>query len=141
MDGIDQTRVDLEERVGLQNWKRVQSMEERLTLTSTIEMFTFTVREKDNEPATVQFDELKISIGRSSRNGICICDRFASRFHAEIRQEGDQVLLIDAGSANGTFLNGQRVTAPIPLRPGDLIRLGQTEIEYNSGEQDILSLV
>ena len=114
-------------------------MEERLTLTSTIEMFCFTVRQKDNEPVTVQFDEMKITIGRSSRNCICISDRFASRFHAEIKQEEeDQVLLIDACSANGTFLNGQRVTAPTPLRPGDLIRIGQTEIEYNSGEQDVL---
>ena len=42
MDGIDQKRVDLGERVGLQNWKRVQSMEERLIPTSTIEIFTLT---------------------------------------------------------------------------------------------------
>ena len=52
---------------------------------------------------------------------------FASRFHAELKQEGDQVLLVDAASSNGTFLIGQRVTAPIPLRPGDLIRIGETE--------------
>jgi pSer/pThr/pTyr-binding forkhead associated (FHA) protein len=109
-------------------------------MTSTIEMSTFTVRQKDNEPSTRQFDEMNLTIGRSSRNGVCISDPFASRFHAEIKHEGDQVLLIDAGSANGTFLNGLRVTAPIPLRPGDLIRIGQTEIEYSSGEQDIVSL-
>lgn len=129
-----------EDRVGLQNLKRVQSSEERLTLTSTIEMFTLTVRQKDNESATVHCDEMKITIGRSSRNGICVSDRFASRFHAEIKQEGDQVLLIDAASANGTFLNGLRVTAPTPLRPGDRIQIGQTEIEYSAGEQDIVSL-
>ena len=65
---------------------------------------------------------------------------FASRFHAEPKQEGDQVLLVGAGSANGTFVNGKRVTAPVPLRPGDLIRIGETEIEYSSEEQDTLSL-
>ena len=65
---------------------------------------------------------------------------FASRFHAELKQEGDQVLLVDAASSNGTFLIGQRVTAPIPLRPNDLIRLGEPEIEYSSEEQDTLSL-
>ena len=130
----------LEDRMGLQNWKRVQSLGEQLTLPSTIEMFTFTIRQKDEEPTTVQFDGMKITIGRSSRNGICVSDRFASRFHAEIKQEGDQVLLIDAASANGTFLNGLRVTAPIPLRPGDRIQLGQTEIEYSAGEQHIVSL-
>jgi pSer/pThr/pTyr-binding forkhead associated (FHA) protein len=103
-------------------------------------MFTFTVRQKEKEPATVQLDGMKITIGRSSRNAICLSDRFASRFHAEIKREGNQVLLIDAGSANGTFLNGERVTAPIPLRPGVLIQIGETEIECSSGEQDIPSL-
>ena len=102
-------------------------------------MSTFTVRPKDYEPSTVKFDKMKMTIGRSSRNDICIGDPFASRLHAELKREGDQVLLIDAGSANGTFLNGQRVTAPIPLRPGDLIRIGETEIEYNAGEQNMLS--
>jgi serine phosphatase RsbU (regulator of sigma subunit) len=102
-------------------------------------MSTFIVRPKDYEPSTIKFDKMKMTIGRSSRNDICIGDPFASRLHAELKQEGDQVVLIDAGSANGTFLNGQRVTAPIPLRPGDLIRIGETEIEYTSPEQDLLS--
>ena len=98
------------------------------------------VRPKDCPPLTAKFDKMKMTIGRSSTNGICISDPFASRLHAELKREGDQVLLIDAGSSNGTFLNGQRVTAPIPLRPGDLIRIGETEIEYSSEEQDTLSL-
>jgi serine phosphatase RsbU (regulator of sigma subunit)/pSer/pThr/pTyr-binding forkhead associated (FHA) protein len=105
----------------------------------SIGMSTFIVRPKDFEPSTIKFDKLKMTIGRSSRNDICIGDPFASRLHAELKREGDQVVLIDAGSANGTFLNGQRVTAPIPLRPGDLIRIGETEIEYTPGEQDLLS--
>ena len=130
----------LEDRTGLQNWNREQSVGERLTLTSTVEMFTLTVRQKDNESTMVHCDEMKITIGRSSRNGICVSDRFASRFHAEIKQEGDQVLLIDAASANGTFLNGQRVTSPTPLQPGDLIQIGETEIECSSAEQNIPSL-
>jgi pSer/pThr/pTyr-binding forkhead associated (FHA) protein len=65
---------------------------------------------------------------------------FASRFHAELKQEGDQVLLVDACNANGTVVNGKRVTAPVPLWPGDLIRIGETEIEHTSEEQDTLSL-
>jgi serine phosphatase RsbU (regulator of sigma subunit) len=105
----------------------------------SIGMSTFIVRPKDFEPSTIKFDKMKMTIGRSSRNDICIGDPFASRLHAELKREGDQVVLIDAGSANGTFLNGQRVTAPIPLRPGDLIRIGETEIEYTPGEQDLLS--
>jgi serine phosphatase RsbU (regulator of sigma subunit) len=80
-----------------------------------------------------------MTIGRSSRNDICIGDPFASRLHAELVREGDRVLLVDNGSANGTFLNGQRVTGSVGLHAGDLIRIGETEIEYAAGNQSLLS--
>src|ERR1044072_8172670 len=102
-------------------------------------MSTFIVRPKDYESSTIKMDRMKLTIGRSSRNDICIGDPFASRLHAELRQEGDHVLLVDNGSANGTFLNGQRVTGTIRLEVGDLIRIGETEIEYTSGGQEMLS--
>lgn len=102
-------------------------------------MSTFVIRPKDFEPSIVKLDRMKLTIGRSSRNDICISDPFASRLHAEIRRENDQVLLVDNGSANGTFVNGQRVSATLRLSPGDVVRIGETEIEYSSGEQDMLS--
>ena len=82
---------------------------------------------------------MKLTIGRSSRNDICISDPFASRLHAEIRRENDLVMLVDNGSANGTYVNGQRVTGSLRLNVGDIVRIGETEIEYTSGEQDMLS--
>ncbi|HKA20472.1 MAG TPA: SpoIIE family protein phosphatase [Blastocatellia bacterium] len=102
-------------------------------------MSTFVIRPKDYEPSIVKLDRMKLTIGRSSRNDICISDPFASRLHAEIRRENDQVLLVDNGSANGTFVNGQRVTGSLRLSVGDVVRIGETEIEYSSGEQDMLS--
>ncbi len=102
-------------------------------------MSTFIIRPKDFEPSTIKMDRMKLTIGRSSRNDICIGDPFASRLHAELRQESDHVLLVDNGSANGTFLNGQRVTGAIRLEVGDIIRIGETEIEYTSGGQEMLS--
>jgi serine phosphatase RsbU (regulator of sigma subunit) len=92
------------------------------------------IRPRDYEPSTVKLDKLRMTIGRSSRNDICISDPFASRLHAELRREGDQVLLVDMGSANGTYLNGQRVSGPARLQPGGRIRIGETEIEYAGGE-------
>jgi pSer/pThr/pTyr-binding forkhead associated (FHA) protein len=123
---------------GLENSKRVMRSEGRFALVSAIEMATFIIRQKGREPQAVRFDKVQMSIGRSSRNDICIGDRFASRFHAELKCEGDRVFLSDASSANGTYLNGQRVSAPILLRRGDLIRIGETEIEYSSEEQGLL---
>src|SRR5205814_2318519 len=86
-------------------------------------MSTFIIRPKDFEPSTVKLDRMKLTIGRSSRNDICISDPFASRLHAELRREGDHVLLVDNGSANGTFLNGQRVSGSVRLEPGDLLSI------------------
>jgi serine phosphatase RsbU (regulator of sigma subunit)/pSer/pThr/pTyr-binding forkhead associated (FHA) protein len=88
------------------------------------------IKPKDYEPSTVKLDKVRMTIGRSSRNDICISDPFASRLHAELRREGDTVLLTDMGSANGTILNGQRVTGSIRLAPGSRIRIGETEIEF-----------
>ena len=102
-------------------------------------MSTFVIRPKDYEPSIVKLDRTKLTIGRSSRNDICISDPFASRLHAEIRRENEQVLLVDNGSANGTFVNGHRVSGSLRLSVGDVVRIGETEIEYSSGEQDMLS--
>lgn len=102
-------------------------------------MSTFIIRPKDYEPSTIKMDRMKLTIGRSSRNDICIGDPFASRLHAELRQESDHILLVDNGSANGTFLNGQRVTGAVRLEVGDLIRIGETEIEYVPSETDMMS--
>src|SRR5260370_7526215 len=58
---------------------------------------------------------LRITIGRSARNDLCIPDPFASRVHAEVRHEGDEYVLHDLVSANGTLTNGQTVTEAIKL--------------------------
>lgn len=73
---------------------------------------------------------LRTTIGRSARSDICIPDAFASRLHAEIRQEGDSFWLQDLGSANGTRYNGSVVTMPIPLISGGEIQIGETVIVF-----------
>jgi len=73
---------------------------------------------------------LRTTIGRSARSDICIPDAFASRLHAEIRQEGDGYWLQDLGSANGTRYNGNLVTVALPLIPGGEIQIGETTIVF-----------
>lgn len=51
--------------------------------------------------------------------------RVVSARHAEIRYVGGEWRLADAGSKNGTFLNGERIGAPVPVRLGDRMMLGQ----------------
>jgi putative ABC transport system ATP-binding protein len=67
-------------------------------------------------------------LGRVSSNTVQINSPQVSRQHARIIQHGTQVLLEDLQSTNGTFLNGERVTAPTPLKDGDAINLGNTPV-------------
>jgi serine phosphatase RsbU (regulator of sigma subunit)/pSer/pThr/pTyr-binding forkhead associated (FHA) protein len=88
------------------------------------------VKYPDRAPDTFPLGRLRITIGRSARNDVCIPDPFASRVHAEVRREGDQYVMQDLGSANGTLYNGERADAPVALTPGGRIQIGETEIEF-----------
>ena len=70
-----------------------------------------------------------LSIGRHGDNGIILPDPQVSRHHAEIVMQGGRWVVSDLGSANGTFVNGQRVLGPQVLNHGDLIRVGQTQFQ------------
>lgn len=81
--------------------------------------------------SVVELSRLRTTIGRSARNDLCVEDPFASRLHAEIRRRGDAFWISDLGSANGTLINGLRLTAPVQLNDRDIVRIGETEIEYS----------
>jgi FHA domain len=67
-------------------------------------------------------------VGRDPDSGIALDgDEFASGRHARIEARTDGVWIEDLGSTNGTFVNGERVTAE-RLSPGDVVRVGQTEL-------------
>src|SRR6266550_4332162 len=83
-----------------------------------------------------QLEIATISIGRASDCTIPIKDRYLSRKHAEIAPVNGAWVLKDCGSANGTFLNGMRVDRDRPLHTGDRIRLGDTELVFESDEHN-----
>ena len=60
------------------------------------------VKYSDRPADKFNITRLRTTIGRSARSDICIPDAFASRLHAEIRQEGDCFWLQYLGSSNGT---------------------------------------
>ncbi len=64
------------------------------------------------------------TIGRDAACDLVLRDMTVSRSHAGLRREAGRWLLSDAGSTNGTRLNGWRITEPVPLREGDEITFG-----------------
>jgi len=72
-----------------------------------------------------------ITVGRAGSNDIRLDDdEFASSRHARIEPRRDGVWVEDIGSTNGTYLNGTRLGRAQKLTPGDVIRVGETDLRY-----------
>lgn len=75
----------------------------------------------------------KMVLGRSNDCGFILDDVAASRRHAEIRIDGNEFLIADLGSTNGTLVNGSAI-ALVPLRPGDIVQVGDSKLQFESEE-------
>lgn len=73
------------------------------------------------QPSHLLLATLPCTIGRASGCTILIARPNVSRLHATIDRDGPRFILIDADSANGTYVNGQRLTGPHRLTSGDTI--------------------
>lgn len=71
--------------------------------------------------------ESTINLGRAADSTFYLEDDYASSRHAQLTQTGPETWLVtDLGSTNGTYLNGIRVTSPVPMMVGDVLRIGKT---------------
>lgn len=76
---------------------------------------------------TFKLSDGEVTIGRSRSADIKLDDDSISRKHVRLRLSGEEVLLEDLKSSNGTLVNGERVSES-PLADGDKIRVGETTI-------------
>jgi len=67
-------------------------------------------------------------IGRDAGSGIHLDDEYASARHARVDPRPDGVWIEDLGSTNGTYVNGERVIGAREVAPGDVVRIGETEL-------------
>lgn len=87
----------------------------------------------DGRTRAVPLDGERIGLGRASSNELCFPeDNGLSRYHLVFEREGDHWLIRDPGSKNGTHLNGERISAPVKLHPGDRISAGHLTIVYEA---------
>src|SRR5579885_398379 len=89
------------------------------------------IRTPDGKSRTAPLTRERVSLGRAAANDLPYPDDVGlSRQHLVFERRGDEWCVCDAGSKNGTFLNGVRITQPAILRPGDRISAGHLSIEF-----------
>jgi pSer/pThr/pTyr-binding forkhead associated (FHA) protein len=90
-------------------------------------MFTLEVLGGPLDGKTWEFEH-EITIGRDDAVAqACITiDRYISRKHAHLRDEGDRLILTDLSSRNGTSVDGREIAAETSLEPGERFTVGRT---------------
>lgn len=93
-------------------------------------MIDIVVETKGEPPETHEFsDRETIRVGRDEANDVVLSAPGASRFHAEIRREGDTYTIFDLGSTNG-MLAGQEKVSELTLSHGSSVVLGQSRLTF-----------
>lgn len=88
---------------------------------------------------SVELTTSKLTIGRLEDNQFHVPEPSVSSHHCEVWLKGDDLVVKDLNSTNGTFVNESQVAAEkeVTLKPGQVLRLGQVEIRYETGKKQI----
>ena len=79
-----------------------------------------------------ELDSSALTLGRGAQNDVQLeQDEYASSQHAKVEPRRDGVWLEDIGSTNGTYVNGTRLDRPRRLTPGDVVRIGETDMRFD----------
>ena len=74
----------------------------------------------------------RTTIGRIEDNAFQIAEQSISSHHCEVLLRGNDVVIKDLDSTNGTFINDEKITEGV-LKPGQILRLGQVELRLETG--------
>jgi pSer/pThr/pTyr-binding forkhead associated (FHA) protein len=84
-----------------------------------------------DEQERFELDSRPLTAGRGETNEVALeGDEFASTRHARFETRRDGVWVEDLGSTNGTYVNGVKLSRSRRLVPGDIVRVGETDLRY-----------
>lgn len=78
----------------------------------------------------------KATVGRLDDNKYCLAEPSVSSHHCELTLKGDEILVKDLNSTNGTFINSDPIKEGT-LKPGQTLRLGVVELRYETGKKQV----
>ncbi|TDD15983.1 FHA domain-containing protein [Kribbella turkmenica] len=87
-----------------------------------------------HEGRRIKLTGAHLTIGRLPSCDVRFEDPYLSRTHAALWQRGGVDYVEDLGSAGGTFVNGEAITAPRRLYPGDRVTLADLQLRYSTSE-------
>src|ERR1051325_3735980 len=82
---------------------------------------------------TYELNVEKTTVGRVEDNAFQIAEPSVSSHHAEIILRGNDVVIKDLNSTNGTFINGEKITESV-LKPGQTLKFGQIELRLEGAD-------
>ncbi|HXK18380.1 MAG TPA: FHA domain-containing protein, partial [Polyangiaceae bacterium] len=92
-------------------------------------MWKLTIEDDQANRTVVPLARDEYSIGRGEDNTVRLTERNISRRHARITREAERWVVFDAGSYNGCYVNGARVSQRQDLTHGDLVQVGDYRLE------------
>ena len=99
-------------------------------------MPTLTILNPQFSGQSCELPDGRISVGRSPKNMMVISDESVSSTHCELIVNGNEVIVHELGSRNGSFVNGVRVQAQAAVSHAQIIRLGKIDLRLQlDGEQ------
>lgn len=104
-----------------------QSVADRRSLTITIH------GDGAGEPKSLTFPSSPVRLGRNKLNEIILEQPFVSQWHALVRFQGTEIVVMDLGSTNGTIVNGQRLQSRTPTAltsTNDVVQIGSITITF-----------
>jgi len=84
-------------------------------------MYSVVITDEGGVRRTLDFSKPELSVGCAQGNDIVLSKRNVSKQHARLMLQGEQPVVVDLNSTNGTWVNGRKISAPQPLKQGDKI--------------------
>ena len=86
---------------------------------------------------TVELGTGRTMVGRGKWNGLVIADKTVSNYQCDLLVHGTEVIVREKGSTNGTWVDDQRVTGQLPVKPGQIVRFGsaRAQLVFDGSEQ------